>query len=103
MKLLDEANGIPVMVAVFLPSGHVAIQEFTDASLTLDLNVSTQSVEGSISLLHQPASMTDADNSLSNASQDDGQHGRDSHQSHGDIEIASPDLSIKSTRSETNL
>ena len=61
IKLLDEAAGVPIMIAVFLPSGHVALQEFTDASLTLDLNVSIPVLEEPQSSLKQPVVLSSSE------------------------------------------
>lgn len=70
IKLLDDATGVPVMIAVFLPSGHVALQEFTDASLTLDLDASTSLLERPQSSLKQPVVLTSSELSSDGGARD---------------------------------
>lgn len=36
--LLEEANGVPIIVAALMPTGHIMLQEFCDAETTLNWN-----------------------------------------------------------------
>lgn len=40
LRLIDEANGVPVIFAVITSTGYVVLEEFTDATRSLQLGVS---------------------------------------------------------------